>query len=89
MDKDKHTTRVIFRVWLPQPEANDPGGTLTALFPETAHKGWCDSYERVGQHAPADLMGCLRATRPATPEEYASLKVELESIGYKLRVVEG
>lgn len=86
MEKDKEETRVIFAVWLPQPETNDPGGTVIALFPDTAYRGQVNSYEHVGQHAPAEYPALLRRTRPATVEEAAPLARELESgHGYRLK----
>ncbi len=76
-------TPVLFRVW-PKSE----GGSVIALFPtipaDYAGRS-VQSYEHVGQHGGADL-GLIHRTRPATPPEYASLKSELESIGYKLKV---
>lgn len=60
-----------------------------ALFPEipaTMSPGLCMSYAHVGQHSAA-LASCLPNTRPATPEEIAPLREELERIGYVLRPV--
>jgi len=64
------------------------GGDVIALFPcepGTNDPRTCDSYMHVGQHSAADaaLGGPLRL---ATPEEYAPLKAELESLGYQLDV---
>jgi hypothetical protein len=49
----------------------------------------------VGQHASADYIGLVgggwdRRTRPATAEEYKSLKLELESspYNYRLKVIQ-
>ncbi len=44
-------------------------------------------YAQVGQHS-AVHMGYVDESRLATPEEYASLKKELEGIGYVLDVQE-
>ena len=77
-------TPVIFRVF-PKKE----GGDVIALFPTLpgSHEWWtCSSYMHVGQHGAADCRGLIDSTRPATPEQYATLKRELESIGYKLKV---
>jgi hypothetical protein len=79
MDAEK--TVVIFRVW--------PDGQTMALFPEDPSDVagyFCSSYMHLGQHSGADYQGCVKATRPATPEEYADLKAELEGIGYNLDV---
>jgi len=44
-------------------------------------------FAHIGQHSACDL-GWYNQTRPATPEEYADLKRELESApyGYKLKI---
>ncbi len=81
------TTPVVFRVW---PKSN--GGGVIALFPtlpgSTSDPYSCDSFEHVGQHGSADCTGTIRGTRAAKPDEYASLKRELESppYEYKLKV---
>jgi hypothetical protein len=79
---------VIFRVW-----SKKDGGDVTALFPtipydREGHE--CQSYQHVGQHGGADCAGVINRTRAAKPEEYASLKRELEGepFNYKLKVVE-
>ena len=87
MERDTEVTPVVFRVW----RASEGGGVL-ALFPNESpsviSKPWlCDSYEHIGQHGSADYAGCVNATRPATETEAAPLKAELESLGYKLRVL--
>jgi hypothetical protein len=77
---DSDVTPVIFRVW--------PNGQIIALFPTLpgdTYGVYVTSYEHIGQHGMADL-GLVRRTRPAKPEEYASLKRELEQGGYKLKV---
>lgn len=77
MDK----TIVVFRKY--------KNGSVFALFPyEDAdpHGMYCTAYAHIGQHSGADYYGCIRATIPAKPEEYADLKKELESIGYDLIV---
>jgi hypothetical protein len=79
-------TIVIFRKW-----PKSQGGEVIALFPceaATRDGGMCQSYERVGQHGAADPHGVVDRTKPATPEEYAELKAELERApyGYALEV---
>jgi hypothetical protein len=77
-------TRVVFRKW------NRKNGTVIALFPDIGHApGLVSSYEHVGQHGGADYSGVINHTKPATPDEYADLKKELESApyNYNLRVV--
>ena len=76
--------KVIFRKF------ND-GGDIIALFPLEPWdvQGFhCSSYQHQGQHGGADTGIIRSGTRPAKPEEYASLKKELESIGYNLEVIQ-
>jgi hypothetical protein len=78
-------TKVIFRKW-----KDDGHGDIIALFPELPsdlHGVYCDSYEHVGQHGGADYYGVIKMTKLATPAEYASLKDELEGMGYELEVL--
>ncbi len=75
-------TPVVFRRWRDTK-------TVFALFPTlpSDYEGrYCDSYEHVGQHGGADYFGCVHASRPASLDEAADLKRELERIGYRLRV---
>lgn len=82
MTTDTEKTAVIFRMWRAKPK------TCLALFPyEDAGRGFCNSFEHIGQHGGADFGICRKLTRPATPAEYADLKAELESIGYNLQVI--
>lgn len=64
------------------------GGDIIALFPaeEWDNEGNCSSYMHIGQHGAAHYQGMIEATTAATPAEYASLKTELESIGYNLKI---
>ncbi len=74
-------TIVVFRVW------KDESNTVFALFPEDkASDYYCSSYEHIGQHGGADYTGCIQRSRPATPQEYAALKRELESSPYHYRL---
>jgi hypothetical protein len=73
-------TRVIFRKW--------SNGNVVALFPReiaAMRVTYCMSYMHIGQHSAADIS-IIDDTKPATPEEYADLKAELERIGYDLEV---
>lgn len=80
------------------PQENEPriavifrkfkNGEIIALFPElpgTNDPETCLSYQQIGQHGSAGVDLCDR-TKPAKPEEFASLQAELESIGYRLRL---
>lgn len=83
---------------MPEPKEQDPvivlfrkesDSSITAVFPELPASGLdphqMTCYAHIGQHS-----GCTyswyRTTTPASPEEYADLKAELESIGYNLVV---
>lgn len=82
MEKDNYKTDVVFRLW--------PDGQILALFPYEIETwdGKCLSYMHIGQHSSADYQGCIKATKPAKDyQQYASLKHELESIGYDLNVI--
>lgn len=77
-------TKVIFRYW-----END----VIAIFPEDAdspNPRYCESYQHVGGHGSCDPNAIVEVSRPATPEEYASLKRELESdpYFYELKVIQ-
>ena len=79
-------TPVVFRKMRPS-----QGGEVLALF--VAEAGNYDGYTigcyaHVGQHGQADYRHCIDTSRPATPEEYADLKHELESTpyGYRLKI---
>lgn len=64
-----------------------PDGDIVALFPEVeGAPGTCNCYVHVGQHGSAHYHHVIQKTKRATPEEYADLKTELESIGYTLKI---
>ena len=70
------TTKVVFRKF--------PNGDILALFPEVPETGYtCSCYMHIGQHGGADYTHCIRLTKPASPEEYADLKRELEAKPYE------
>ena len=73
-------TKVIFKLM---------GGQVVALFPELAGDNnpyrTCLSYQTIGQHGAASTE--LSSLKAATPYQYASLKVELEQLGYDLLIV--
>jgi hypothetical protein len=83
---DFERTVVMFRKW---PERE--GGDVIALFPYVPADDYglyCQSFMHLGQHARANLGRVIEVTRPATPDEYAALRRELESppYGYRLAV---
>lgn len=81
MKKDKHITPVIFRV--------EKDGTILAVFPYNSYrKGYSVTYySHIGQHGEAMHDYLIGDTKPATPEQYAELKAELEGLGYNLKVI--
>lgn len=70
-------TAVIFRQWKDETIALFPleASSVNDPYP-------CESFMHIGQHGGADLQGIIRESRPATPDEYAALKRELESAPY-------
>lgn len=91
--QDAAPVRVIFRKFLDHKD-EDFGDGIIALFPDLPEyrPDMCQSYMHIGQHGAASLRligGEPRTTRPATPEEYAALKRELEAApySYKLAVI--
>lgn len=84
-EDDEPVTKVEFLV-----NEKDPGNPdLFAYFPEEiSHGNYKTAYSHVGQHSSASPE-YAKESRPATPEEYAPLKAELESIGYNLEVLNG
>lgn len=77
------TLPVVFRRWRDT-------RTAFALFPTSPsdYQGFsCYAYERVGGHGGADYFGCVQASGPASAEEVADLKQELERIGYRLKAI--
>lgn len=74
-------TVVVFRKW------RDTGEVI-ALFPQIdGGRGLCSSFEHVGQHGGADYDGVISRTDPATEDEYADLKKELESEPYNYKLI--
>lgn len=62
-------------------------GGILAVFPYMNHTiGLATCYSHDGQHSTTAFEYC-NALRKASKSEYASLKAELEEIGYKLRVI--
>ncbi len=74
------TTEVIFRV--------EKDGSILAVFPYISYSGcnYVTCYQHIGQHSEM-RWSYMSDTKPATPERYADLKAELESIGYNLKVI--
>jgi hypothetical protein len=80
---EKEFTRVVFKM---TPKDRFAGKECIAfLLDMDANPGRIMSYMHVGQHSEADIGFCV-ACHLATPEEYADLKEELESMDYELKV---
>ena len=82
MDK----TPVMFRTY----KSGHFKGDVDALFPTIPCDltyGHVQVYAHVGQHTCGDYNLIMSRTRPSKPKEYKDLKKELESLGYKLKVV--
>lgn len=80
VEETQTETVVVFRKW------KDTGDVI-ALFPEDdAGQGMISSFEHVGQHGAADFGGVVSRTVPATEDEYAALKRELESAPYEYQL---
>jgi len=82
LERDEHETPVIFRKF--------GDGQIIALFPTlpgTNYAGTCASYMHIGQHGAADPDGVIEMTRPATPAERTDLFIELDRLGYRLKVI--
>lgn len=78
--QDLFPTKVLFRWWK---------DTVLAVFieePGTMSESTCDSYLHIGQHGACCPVTMINESRPATEDEYASLKRELESEPYKYRL---
>lgn len=84
MKKEEEETKVIFKL------ARYPDGEreIVAFFPgASANPGNIMCYAHNGQHGEASEVFYYANCRNCTEEQYAPLKRELESIGYRLSVV--
>ena len=82
MKETDEYTKVIFRYWM---------NGVIAIFPEIPgdlSPQNCLSYQHIGQHSACDPSYIIKSSKPATETQYNNLKVELESLGYKLKVVD-
>ena len=86
MPKTEPKTKVIFRM-----EGRGKNAACVALFPRDAGTNdpyTCSCYAHLGQHASASPE-YMRRSVPATPEQYADLKRELEAHPYHYKFVIG
>jgi len=83
MKQDTHKTTVRFYI--------ESDGSILAYFPKESYFPQIDGgitktcYARVGQHS-ACHPDYIRKMKKATPDQYQSLKEELESEGYNLLI---
>ena len=67
-------------------------GEVTAVFPQLNYNKILygnvmkNCYTHIGQHNGMHIDWMIECTTSATPNEYADLKKELESLGYDLKV---
>lgn len=84
--KDDMKTIVIFR----KNKSKEYSDNITAVFPNGLfYSGafYMGCYSHIGQHSSCSYDWYLNDTVPAKPEEYASLKKELEdNFGYDLLI---
>jgi len=82
---DNFKTDVMFRKDI----TKDFKGTIFAVFPHEVdnYRGDIMTYQHVGQHSSGDYQVCLQQSKPATVEESADLKREMEGLGYDLNIV--
>jgi len=85
MEQDTAVTEMLFRV----DKTKGFEGTIFALMPYDIadRSGNITTYQHVGQHSAGDYHICLAQSKRATPSQYADLKKDLESAGYKIKVI--
>lgn len=61
-------------------------GTVTAVFPFERDRQYYGCYAHVGQHGSCSREWALGDNRPATRDEYADLKRELEAAPFEYQL---
>ncbi len=79
-DPTEPICRVIFRTY------RQGGDVIAILLDAPANPGYVMCYQHVGQHGEGQYFAIMAQTRPATVEEYAPLKRELEGVPYRYRL---
>lgn len=92
-ERERVHIRVVFRKY-PKRRDGTGGDILAILLDCDSHLGMTACYQHLGQHGEGRYFHMMATTKPATPEEYAALKRELEAIGYvvyprKRRAIQG
>ena len=85
MQDDVFKTKVVFKM---VPEAPGCSRACIAFLLDVPTSAGIHimTYMHVGQHSEA-YTGFYYELKPATPDEYADLKEELESTGYELEIL--
>lgn len=87
MTKIKVKVKFLVHERVESSEIEELDDDLFAYFPEMKDHGeYKTAYSHIGQHS-ACSPEYAKESRNATPEEYADLKEELESIGYIVDVL--
>ena len=93
MEQDKHETRVMFYFEPKEKESTSFYSEVFAVFPEEYHnlkmygRNMVTCYAHIGQHSGCHvdyLTDCKKCTNPI---DYEYLKLELEELGYNLRIL--
>jgi hypothetical protein len=77
---------VIFRMDKGKDGFKEPFAIFPTL-PGTYDPYTCTYFVEMGGHGSGDVWNMINTTRPAKPEEYEHLKVALERIGYRLKIM--
>lgn len=85
--QDEETTPVLFRMPRNVKLHGNDCDAIMPTIPGTNDAATMTCYAHIGQHGSCH-QNWIQSTRPATPEEYADLKAELESApyGYRFKV---
>ena len=87
--KPEPITKIAFR-YIHGNKLHGEDPEILAVMPEdpgTDDPFTCTCYAHMGQHGSCDVQVVMQRSRPARVLEYAGLKRELESIGYRIKVV--
>ena len=88
MEKDDEETKVIFKKARYYKSGGEPYEEVLAFFPGApACRGNVMCYAHCGQHGEAAYDFYRDSCSPCGMDAYAPLKMELERLGYRLKVV--
>lgn len=90
LTQDTELTPVVFRMFRAGRDTYKERDCIAVMYEDLGDysEHTCASYIHIGQHGACDPRLVVRGSRLATPEEYRSLKDELEAApyGYRLQV---